>query len=428
MLRKVKFAALVPALLMACASSAYAGDAASVYAKAKGAVVTVRAGKMDGSGFVIGDGTLVMTCYHVVKGATKIRVDEAGKEAVKLVGFDAKHDVALLALGKPLKAHLEFRNGPPPEPGTKVYAIGTSLGFLDHTISEGIVSGRREMDEVSYLQISAAVSHGNSGGPVLDDEARIVGMADFAYEEGQNLNFAIANANLTSAMASIQAKAANVVVLPVQKGILGRLGKAKEETPLLAAPRAGAKMIASATKGLDLVVRKTSSPLWVAVVMNDGQQAFADASAIKILNYEVTGHPIPPTPPAPPAARGKEVAYFAVLAKGSPSAEGGSRLDKGIGNGEFIKLAAGSVGIDLPAAPAEQVKCGLPVNNYENLLPGDRLYLWNDAKGAIDRGAIYVGGGYIVMADETRGKVISAYLEKPLRIHIVAARRDAGKG
>jgi hypothetical protein len=74
--------------------------------------------------------------------------------------------------------------------GQRVYAIGAPEG-LDLTISEGLVSSIREMDGAHYIQTSAPISSGSSGGGLFDVEGRLVGLTAFIIAEGQNLNFAL---------------------------------------------------------------------------------------------------------------------------------------------------------------------------------------------------------------------------------------------
>jgi HEAT repeat protein len=120
-----------------------------------------------------------------------------------LHAYDPGRDVAVLKLSKaaPKKLPLATR---PPSPGTKIYVIGTPLGFLNQTISEGIVSGvRQTRDEGTLLQITAAISPGSSGSPVLNTSGQVVGMVTGSIEEGQSLNFAVASAEIQRSLPTI---------------------------------------------------------------------------------------------------------------------------------------------------------------------------------------------------------------------------------
>ncbi len=74
--------------------------------------------------------------------------------------------------------------------GQRVYAVGAPEG-LELTISEGLVSSIREMDGAHYIQTSAPISSGSSGGGLFDVEGRLLGLTTFIIPEGQNLNFAL---------------------------------------------------------------------------------------------------------------------------------------------------------------------------------------------------------------------------------------------
>lgn len=76
------------------------------------------------------------------------------------------------------------------EVGSKVYAIGNPRG-LEGTISDGILSGKRENEGIEYLQITAPISPGNSGGPVLNEKGEVIGVSTFTFKNSQNLNFAM---------------------------------------------------------------------------------------------------------------------------------------------------------------------------------------------------------------------------------------------
>jgi LysM repeat protein len=77
------------------------------------------------------------------------------------------------------------------EAGTRIAIIGSPLG-LEGTLTEGIVSARRRLpkEKRDVLQISAPISQGSSGSPVLDSQGRVIGVASFLLQDGQSLNFA----------------------------------------------------------------------------------------------------------------------------------------------------------------------------------------------------------------------------------------------
>src|SRR5206468_3005270 len=93
-----------------------------------------------------------------------------------------------------------------PEPGTRVAVIGSPLA-LEGSLSEGIVSAIRSVEDGNWLQISAPISEGSSGSPVLDRHGRVIGIATLTAKEGQNLNFARSSRDLSKFLAEIQADA-----------------------------------------------------------------------------------------------------------------------------------------------------------------------------------------------------------------------------
>jgi S1-C subfamily serine protease len=75
--------------------------------------------------------------------------------------------------------------------GETVYTIGSPKG-LDRTLGQGLLSGLRKMEGVEYVQITAPVSEGSSGGGLFDDRGNLIGITTFTVRDSQNLNFAIA--------------------------------------------------------------------------------------------------------------------------------------------------------------------------------------------------------------------------------------------
>src|SRR5207245_8225354 len=90
-------------------------------------------------------------------------------------------DVPYLPLGKASSVDV----------GDRIFSLSTPLGLLQNTLSEGIVSGIRLADGYRYFQVSAPISHGSSGGPILNVSGEVIGITALTIEEGQNLNFAV---------------------------------------------------------------------------------------------------------------------------------------------------------------------------------------------------------------------------------------------
>jgi S1-C subfamily serine protease len=146
-----------------------------------------------GSGFVV-DKDVVATNFHVLKGGSSGTVRLVGEpQASKIAGllaYDATVDVALLSVPGLEAAPLALGDSDAAAIGEKVFVVSNPQD-LEGTFSEGIVSGKRKLENVRLLQITAPISSGSSGGPVLDAHARVVGVATSSLRSGQNLNFAI---------------------------------------------------------------------------------------------------------------------------------------------------------------------------------------------------------------------------------------------
>ncbi len=144
-----------------------------------------------GSGFFVYSGILI-TNYHVIEGATDIRVytsDGYEYTVETILGYDKDLDIAWLSIDA-VTDHLRTYYGDVAA-GDKVYALGSSQG-LTGTISDGIISAAsRVSNGVNYIQTSAPISGGNSGGPLINAYGEVVGVNTFTLINGQNLNFAV---------------------------------------------------------------------------------------------------------------------------------------------------------------------------------------------------------------------------------------------
>ncbi|HEU0336274.1 MAG TPA: trypsin-like peptidase domain-containing protein [Gaiellaceae bacterium] len=140
-----------------------------------------------GSGFVSDEQGHVVTAAHVVEGADSVSVQLADGSTydAEVVGSDASTDVAVLKIDAPAsKLHpLELADSAAVEVGDGVVAIGAPFG-LEDSVTSGIVSalGRDITSPDGFtltgaIQTDAAINHGNSGGPLLDDAGRVIGVA-----------------------------------------------------------------------------------------------------------------------------------------------------------------------------------------------------------------------------------------------------------
>ena len=145
-----------------------------------------------GTGFYIDDSGTVVTNYHVIQDCSSayVTTSDGGTYEVKnVLGYSEELDIALLETTKANSTAVETCTSV--TTGETVYVLGSSLG-LTGTFSEGLVStAERTVGEVPYIQISAPISHGNSGGPVVNSMGQVIGIASAGFEEGQNLNLAL---------------------------------------------------------------------------------------------------------------------------------------------------------------------------------------------------------------------------------------------
>lgn len=159
-----------------------------------------------GSGFYIEPGFIV-TNYHVVQGAYDVTFtaqDGSNIPCSRVMKLDLRRDLAVLEPSKALPVRLSLERQHIPEAGDRIAVIGSPMGF-DGTLSEGIVSAHREDENgVSLIQISAPISLGSSGSPVVNESGRVIGIATMYFTGGQSLNFAVSVEELKEIIQEIQ--------------------------------------------------------------------------------------------------------------------------------------------------------------------------------------------------------------------------------
>jgi S1-C subfamily serine protease len=175
---------------------AYAKSASEVFEIASKSTVVVLGydakGKASslGSGVVMPDGTVATNC-HVIQKATRLAVSYQKKEYQAVKRYtDWDRDTCTLYASNLNVAPVSPGSTNGLKIGARVYAIGVPQG-LELTISEGIVSNLREIGGGQYIQTTAPISPGSSGGGLFDDEGRLLGLTSFYLAKGQNLNFAL---------------------------------------------------------------------------------------------------------------------------------------------------------------------------------------------------------------------------------------------
>ena len=167
-----------------------------------------------GSGVLIDDQGSIVTNAHVVDGAAKITVTfhDGTRLPAKLIGSDPQSDVALLHVALPHGPHTVAQLGDSDklEIGQKVLAIGHPFG-LGYAFSTGIVSGfgkllepRQEAFQERVIQTTTPMNLGNSGGPLVDSEDRVIGINSAILMGAQNIGFAIPINTVKSIVAELR--------------------------------------------------------------------------------------------------------------------------------------------------------------------------------------------------------------------------------
>jgi serine protease Do len=168
------------------------------------AVVQVRTPEGLGSGFFINADGYLITNFHVIEGETEISVEVYHQtdgqlvrdtyKQVRIIAINKFHDLALL--------HIEDKNAPKFKfvtlgsadaltVGDSVFAIGSPMG-LERTVTQGIISTKtRELEGELYLQTTAQINRGNSGGPLFNMAGEVVGVTNMKITFGEGLGFAI---------------------------------------------------------------------------------------------------------------------------------------------------------------------------------------------------------------------------------------------
>jgi hypothetical protein len=148
-----------------------------------------------GSGFLISSDGTIVTNYHVIKGAEGLGVKFAQEKElitnVSVLKIDAVRDIALIKINTPVNATpLSLGDSDQVVIGERVVAIGNPQG-LQNTVSDGLVSAVRDTSGLKQIQISVPISHGSSGGALINMRGQVIGITSSGIDQAQNLNFAI---------------------------------------------------------------------------------------------------------------------------------------------------------------------------------------------------------------------------------------------
>ena len=220
-----------------------------------------------GSGFFISADGYAVTNNHVLRNAKMVEVttDDGKSYDAKVIGSDAKTDLALLKVDGRSDFPFVTLNGTKPRIGDWVIAVGNPFG-LGGTVTAGIVSAHgRDIGSGPYddfIQIDAPVNRGNSGGPAFDSSGNVIGVttAIFSPSGGSvGIGFAIPADTVKSVVAQLKEQGAvtrawiGVQIQPVSKEIADSLGMKTAEGAIVAEPQADAPAAKAGIKAGDVI-------------------------------------------------------------------------------------------------------------------------------------------------------------------------------
>ncbi len=161
-------------------------------------LITVYDGKGErlgsGSGIMIGKEGYILTNNHVASGgrcfSVRIEEDEQEYRTDEIIKYHSVLDLAIIRIQRKLSPIPVYKGSKPLVRGQKVVAIGSPLGLFN-SVSNGIISGFRKINDVDMIQFTAPTSRGSSGGAVLNMQGEVIGISTAGIDAGQNINLAM---------------------------------------------------------------------------------------------------------------------------------------------------------------------------------------------------------------------------------------------
>lgn len=153
-----------------------------------------------GSGIMIGKKGFILTNCHVIRAgkiyAVRIEEEEEVYVTDEVIKYNTQLDLAVIRINRELNPLPVYKGGKKLVRGQKVVAIGSPLGLFN-SVSDGIISGFRRIGEVDMIQFTAPISHGSSGGAVLNLYGEVIGISTAGLDRGQNINLAVGYEDIT---------------------------------------------------------------------------------------------------------------------------------------------------------------------------------------------------------------------------------------
>jgi S1-C subfamily serine protease len=167
---------------------------------------TVKSSERIGSGFLISSGGYALTCKHVVEGVPNptALMNDQQEAQLNVLFTSTKYDLALVQIMLPGRMpYLIIRDAEGLAPGDRLFAVGASAG-LQSTVTDGVFTGFRALESAkgNFIQFSAPLNPGNSGGPLVDQNGMVVGVVSLKFLSQQGMpvsgvGFAVPSAQIT---------------------------------------------------------------------------------------------------------------------------------------------------------------------------------------------------------------------------------------
>jgi S1-C subfamily serine protease len=246
---------------------------AAIYERTHLSVVVIIVGDKDGnplgqgSGFIVAKDRIV-TNHHVlerVSNAVVVFADGATKEVEGVVADSSTRDLAILSVKTGARAALKIGDELSVHQGDPVYAIGAPRG-LELSITNGIVSGFRRLDEQFMIQTTAPIAPGSSGGPLFDQDGLVIGVTTLLMNDSPGIYFSIGSGDVSRLL-----RAPSLVVTPIPRlGIGSTTARQNEnEDTTLSGTYTGNvhNITANVTASFSIVIREDKRTIYGCMIV-----------------------------------------------------------------------------------------------------------------------------------------------------------------
>lgn len=190
-----------------------------------------------GTGFFVRSTGLLLTNFHVVEGTDVVGVKIPGSDHVylarKATGYDLDNDLLLLEVETSAAKPVVLGDSDRVKVGEPIVVVGNPEG-LEETVSNGLLSGIRQLNGRNLFQISAPISEGSSGSPVFDGRGEVIGVVVSSLESGQNLNFAVPINYVKHLLSSTREE--EIAALPKRRSGRAEAGNDQRQSPRVPDP------------------------------------------------------------------------------------------------------------------------------------------------------------------------------------------------